>query len=210
MPWVHLRGKKQSPEHIAKRVAALAGKRHSPETRAKISAIQTGKKRGPMPPQTRAALMKSNLTRVVSAETREKMRQAQIARAARGEAPWQGRKRPGLSALMRTRTPPHRKRVPYGDFVFRSGWERRVAQALDTLGVKWQYEPTRFDLGDRCYTPDFFLPDDGCYWEVKGWYGPQSQMKVESFRRQFPDIPLVLFNKDCLLELERRAAIKGA
>jgi hypothetical protein len=112
-------------------------------------------------------------------------------------------------AKLRRLKPPHRKRVRYGDHIFRSGYEARVAAALDALHVRWEYEPQRFDLSECSYTPDFYLPEDGCFWEVKGWYGPQSQKKVEAFRREHPDIPLVLFNKDCLLALERQVSCRG-
>jgi hypothetical protein len=203
-------GKKGVPhtaEHTAKIAAALTGRKLSKEHRRKIAEFQTGKRRGPMPPQTRAALLLSNRTRVVSEETRQRMSEAQKARAARGEAAWQGKKRAPFSqewkdkigagakgrpgcwkgvkrgkyppswckaisegqkgrklspeqiAKLRMMKPRHKKRVPYGDHVMRSTYEVRVAQALDRLGVKWEYEPRRFDLGYSTYAPDFYLTD---------------------------------------------------
>lgn len=41
------RGKKQSPEHIAKRTAGAKGRKASPETRAKLSAFRKGQKSSP-------------------------------------------------------------------------------------------------------------------------------------------------------------------
>jgi len=77
---------------------------------------------------------------------------------------------------------------------------------LDALGVPWRYEPKRFDLGEFTYTPDFYLPDDGAYWEVKGWYTPNSRVKIEAFRLQHPEVPLVLFGKSCVELIERTAS----
>jgi len=47
------RGKSQTPEHIAKRVAANTGKKRSLESRAAISAALKGRKNGPMPQEQR-------------------------------------------------------------------------------------------------------------------------------------------------------------
>lgn len=41
------KGKKQSPEHLAKRVAAMSGRVMSPEAKAKISAANIGRKQSP-------------------------------------------------------------------------------------------------------------------------------------------------------------------
>jgi hypothetical protein len=41
---------------------------------------------------------------------------------------------------------------------FRSSWELRFARWLDSLGVRWVYEPDAFELNDgRHYTPDFLV-----------------------------------------------------
>lgn len=59
----------------------------------------------------------------------------------------------------------------YQGYRFRSRLEARWAVFFDALGVKYEYEPEGFDLGDLgLYLPDFFLPEvDGGYWiEVKG------------------------------------------
>jgi hypothetical protein len=91
----------------------------------------------------------------------------------------------------------------------RSSWELRTAQALDALGVRWEFEPKRFDLGTQTYTPDFYLPDGDCYWEVKGYYGPKSRKTVALFRERYPDVRLLLVTEVSMLALER-AALKAA
>jgi hypothetical protein len=62
----------------------------------------------------------------------------------------------------------------YNGYRFRSRLEARWAVFLDTLGVPYQYEPQGFDLGGLAYLPDFWLPDQRCWLEIKpddnGWY----------------------------------------
>jgi hypothetical protein len=75
---------------------------------------------------------------------------------------------------------------PQGIVWMRSSWEVAVAHRLDSDGLKWQYEPQCFSLGDNTrYTPDFLvsLGDLGPLWiEVKGGYFGRSREKIASFR----------------------------
>jgi hypothetical protein len=87
----------------------------------------------------------------------------------------------------------------------RSSYEVRTAKALDALEIKWEYEPRRFWFGTFTYTPDFFLPDDGVYWEVKGWFHHHGKAKVEAFRAKYPEVPLVVFTLPCIEILEHAA-----
>lgn len=51
---------------------------------------------------------------------------------------------------------------------FRSRLEARWAVFLDTLGLRWEYEPQGFELRDGTrYLPDFYLPDQGAFVEIK-------------------------------------------
>lgn len=64
----------------------------------------------------------------------------------------------------------------YAGCHFRSRLEARWAVFFDALGIKWEYEPQGFETEWRLsleegvirYLPDFYLPDAGCYAEVKG------------------------------------------
>jgi len=49
----------------------------------------------------------------------------------------------------------------------RSSNETLVSIALETLGIPFEYEETRFDLKKGTYTPDFFLPTMNLWIEVK-------------------------------------------
>jgi predicted nuclease of restriction endonuclease-like RecB superfamily len=149
--------------------------------------------------------------RVFSPEHREKLRQAKLLKPTNF---WLGKKRGPHSVETKVkmsashRGKPRRidqHRFEYGGTWFRSTWEVRVARALDALGVRWQYEPKRIDLGTQTYLPDFYLPDDGAYWEVKGFFGDKSRRTTELFRQLRPE-PLVLVTKAVLYQLEHAAA----
>lgn len=63
------------------------------------------------------------------------------------------------------------KRTFYNGVWFKSNLEARVAEALDDLGVRWEYETRcfrdrRYEGGQ--YTPDFWLPECFAYLEVAG------------------------------------------
>lgn len=55
----------------------------------------------------------------------------------------------------------------YNGYRFRSRLEARWAVFMDTLGVPYRYEPEGFDLDGEWYLPDFWLPDQDCWLEIK-------------------------------------------
>ena len=81
----------------------------------------------------------------------------------------------------------------YKGYKFRSRLEARWAVFFDACGVKWEYEPEGFNLGDGLYyLPDFLLHDviyryNQCdsvidLWvEVKGQMTDQDWRKIEKF-----------------------------
>jgi hypothetical protein len=56
----------------------------------------------------------------------------------------------------------------YAGHRFRSRLEARWAVFFDQLGIPWQYEPQGFSVNGQAYLPDFYLPSDRTYVEVKG------------------------------------------
>ncbi len=56
----------------------------------------------------------------------------------------------------------------YKGITFRSRTEARWAYFFDELGIPWDYEPEAYTDGKTTYLPDFYLPDQDCFWEVKG------------------------------------------
>lgn len=56
----------------------------------------------------------------------------------------------------------------YQGYRFRSRLEARWAVFFDALGLRWEYEPEGFDLGEAgWYLPDFWLPDHEYWIEIK-------------------------------------------
>jgi hypothetical protein len=167
------------------RLAKLGTKRnqHSDETKRKMSVAAKG--------------------RTPNDETREKMRVAKLGKP----GPWIGIKRGPQSAKWRANIsaanygrPAYypKQRFYYRDIPFRSSWEVLLAKAFDERQIKWEYETQKFDLGSETYTIDFYLPEQECFWEVKGWYGPQAKKTVNLFREKFPEVPLVVATKHVL------------
>lgn len=56
----------------------------------------------------------------------------------------------------------------YSGHRFRSRLEARWACFMDCLGIEWEYEKEGFDLDGLWYLPDFWLPKQNCWMEVKG------------------------------------------
>jgi len=63
------------------------------------------------------------------------------------------------------------KTIMYNGVYLRSQWELRTAKVLDILGIKWEYEKYCFIMPNgESYTPDFYLPKQDLWLEVKGSY----------------------------------------
>ena len=62
----------------------------------------------------------------------------------------------------------------------RSGWEIKVADYLTSKGINWYYEYKwlKVDYGVN-YLPDFYLPDENRYIEVKG---RKKKRDIEKFK----------------------------
>lgn len=56
----------------------------------------------------------------------------------------------------------------YNGYKFRSRLEARWAVFFDALRMKYDYEPEGFDMDGIWYLPDFWLPDQNLWVEIKG------------------------------------------
>lgn len=72
-----------------------------------------------------------------------------------------------------------------GQVCFRSSYELAYAKYLDSIHELWMYETETFDLGDTTYTPDFFLPRQEKFIEIKGYMSEESQQKINKFNEQY-------------------------
>ena len=57
---------------------------------------------------------------------------------------------------------------------------------------------------NRQFKPDFYLPDEDVYHEVKGWDDRDSQIKRRYLKKYYPEIRLVLVPKSFFEDLERQ------
>jgi hypothetical protein len=84
----------------------------------------------------------------------------------------------------------------YGGYRFRSRLEARWAVFFDSLDVDWDYEREGYDLGEAgWYLPDFWLPELGCWVEVKPSHPPDADTirKAAALRDQ-EGSPVVIFS----------------
>lgn len=76
------------------------------------------------------------------------------------------------------------KAIPtvYKGVQFKSRLEADVAFFLDGIGCKWEYEPVSFLLDNGVhYWPDFWLPEQRVWIEVRGYSTPKGEKQIEGF-----------------------------
>jgi len=67
----------------------------------------------------------------------------------------------------------------YSGVMFRSRLEATYAKWFDKIGIAWSYEPEGYMLGNgHGYLPDFWLPDQGAWFECKGVMLPVDEAKI--------------------------------
>ncbi|MCL5407358.1 MAG: DNA polymerase III subunit alpha [Patescibacteria group bacterium] len=107
----------------------------------------------------------------------------------------------GSNNPMFGRTPPHRKggfRSDLGHYV-RSSWEADFARILQFHRINYQYEPKTFHLiknnGEVLnYTPDFYVPSENTFYEIKGWLHNLDAEKIKLFQEQYPQNNFVIIS----------------
>jgi len=78
------------------------------------------------------------------------------------------------------------KITEYNGILFRSTWEVSLAKYFDSKGYNWKYEPEAFKTSVGFYTPDFWVSELNCYFEVKGYFrDKESKIKFEEFSRVY-------------------------
>ena len=180
-PWN--KGMPMSLEQRAKLVTnhrGMTGRHFSDESKKKISLAHTGK--------------------VVSQTTKVNMSMARVRWMA-------GRNHNGNWGVSG-------KRIINGrEQFFRSRWEANAARLLDYLKIKWEYEVKTFwfdgiKRGTRSYTPDFYLPDENKYIEVKGWMDKKSLTRMKRMAKYYPEIKIELWDKDYFTALRQQGIPK--
>lgn len=90
-------------------------------------------------------------------------------------------------------------------YLMRSTWEIKYATYLDKNNIEWEYENKTFPLilynKKVTYTPDFFLPKENVYIEIKGWWRDDAKEKYKAFIEQYKDIKIKVYEKSELQKL---------
>lgn len=84
-------------------------------------------------------------------------------------------------------------RKDIGHFV-RSMFEANYARILNFNKVKYEYEPKTFNLKTTSYTPDFYIPKEDRFVELKGRYFGIN--KIRKFKKMFPKIKYSVIFQD--------------
>ena len=111
-----------------------------------------------------------------------------------------------LSKTMKGRDPVGRPRGPrtvwyvgtQGRVAMRSKDEVRYAKMLDKANIKWLYECCTFTVGNKTWTPDFYLPVLNRFVEVKGWLLDWVRRKIEKVIRHYASTKFELVRSDKL------------
>lgn len=78
----------------------------------------------------------------------------------------------------------------------RSGYEVMYAMILEKEKIDWEYEPKRFKLSNGLrYTPDFYLPHQDLWIDVKGQITEKHKNKHKLFRELGHNLDLVLIDE---------------
>lgn len=99
-------------------------------------------------------------------------------------------------------------RSDLGNYYFFSRWEANYARILNFQGKKWIFQPKTFRLKNQNYTPDFYLPKEDVYVEIKNFLSEYSAKRDREFRELYPDLKLKLILKKDYLALQKRFASK--
>lgn len=99
------------------------------------------------------------------------------------------------------------KNCSYNGIVFRSSWEKKFAQKMDELEIKWIYEPKpKFKLKIHSpYGPDFLLTEYNKYIEIKGVWnrnGFPDKERIDEFKELYPNINFEILQSEQLKKLK--------
>lgn len=87
-------------------------------------------------------------------------------------------------------------KIKYKNNTFKSSWEYNFAKYLDDRKILWFYENAKFKLSNnKNYTPDFYIPNKNKYYEIKGYWREKSKHKYDLFKKEYPNIKIVLIEK---------------
>jgi len=196
-------GKKQSEEHIKKRIGDQTGDKNpvnKPGVKEKISNTLKGRFCGENNPNWKPKIIK--ICPSCSKEFKIKPYLSELKKYCSNECVGianRGENNPMFNIL-----PKHFSYGCYyesplqGKVYLRSSYELKYAKYLDSKNILWMYEMETFDLGGTTYTPDFFLPKTEEFIEIKGFMREMAQEKIDMFLEQYPWDLKILYKEDLI------------
>ncbi|MDP2838048.1 MAG: hypothetical protein Q8O53_02105 [Candidatus Moranbacteria bacterium] len=198
--------KKYCSQHCAA-IQRNLGRKHDAATRAKITQALTGKK---YPHRPRTPLKKASCSNASC----QKEFLVKYWRPANHPVKYCGRAC-AIQDIGSRPTSPRASRGKAGirpdispTLYFFSRWEANYARVLNFLGKKWIHQPRTFQLQSQKYTPDFYLPDEDAYIEIKNFFSEYSLNRDRQFREIYPDLKLIVISKKEYSVLEEQYAKK--
>lgn len=85
------------------------------------------------------------------------------------------------------------KNILNQEYKCQGSWEYNVALKLNELGIIWERgKPIEYIQNGirKIYTPDFYLPKENAYIEVKGKYSPENRTKMKLVAENNPNMLL--------------------
>ena len=106
------------------------------------------------------------------------------------------------------------KNIEGKEYSVRGSWELKVAKKLNELGIKWirnhilKYKRPD-ESKERFYNPDFYLPDEDFYIEVKGYYSDKDKNKMQLVLKYNHDIKIkMIFFKELNALIKDKISLK--
>lgn len=187
-----LGGKSRSQDAIQKGIATAKA---NGSTKRNIARLAEGNRGRKASPEHIAKIIASNKRRKTRQSTREKHRVAAYKLWEEGKASSRvGTGKRGIRIDI----------LPLSGF--RSSWEANFARFLNHVGIKWQFEPTRFKLSTgESYCPDFLL-ENGTFIEIKGYWSVRANRIVALFKQEYPDIKLRILDEPKYKKLKAKCS----
>ena len=86
------------------------------------------------------------------------------------------------------------------ELICQGGYEPKVVDYLNANQINFNWQPQTFKMpSGKTYRPDTYLPDQGVWVEIKGYFRKDAQEKWDWFKTEYPTAEL--WNKEKLKEM---------
>ncbi len=84
------------------------------------------------------------------------------------------------------------------EFCVRGTWEYNVAKILNENNINWiRNHSLKYKIDNvlKTYNPDFYLPNEDIYIEVKGWFKNDDIIKMNCVQTQYPNMKIYFIDE---------------